>query len=493
MLARGRELFTRVWLPADPRCRDDNVMSPRSGDGLGPVFNDTSCVACHSLGGVGGAGPREKNVQILVLRKTHGTATGSQMHPGLSDDGSSTVLHRSSVLASYASWRKDRLNLAGTAFEPDVVVHMFTASLPQDSPDRKSIASIAGKLSREFQLQNQRSIRLGDLSFSEPPLLLSERNPPALFGARLIDSISDRAIEQAAESQRRALPRIAGRIGRAAGNRIGRFGWQAQQATLADFTLTACAVELGLTVPGHPQASEPQNFTERVPGLDMSRADCSDLLAFVDSLAAPREQVARADAEMVSTGKRLFDQIGCSDCHRPNLGNVRGIYSDLLLHNMGYQLAGEGGGGYGAFVSIPGALDSAAAQGIGLRRGAWAPARDRLSAFECRTPPLWGVASSAPYLHDGRAATLRDAIVMHAGQGAAAATAFEQLDEEQRQLILIFLSSLVAWSIRTQVIASAASRRKSSDGVERVRQETAGGIVQGAAASTCSEGKEVMV
>src|SRR5262249_34893620 len=46
----GKELFTREWLPRDPRAH--------GGDGLGPVFNDSSCVACHNLGGVGGGGPK---------------------------------------------------------------------------------------------------------------------------------------------------------------------------------------------------------------------------------------------------------------------------------------------------------------------------------------------------------------------------------------------------------------------------------------------------
>src|SRR4051812_1493201 len=54
---KGRELFLREWTPGDPRSH--------GGDGLGPVFNDSSCVACHNAGGAGGAGPASKNVDIL--------------------------------------------------------------------------------------------------------------------------------------------------------------------------------------------------------------------------------------------------------------------------------------------------------------------------------------------------------------------------------------------------------------------------------------------
>ena len=56
-IALGAELFQREWSPGDER-------SP-GGDGLGPVYNDTSCVACHNLGATGGGGPANKNILIL--------------------------------------------------------------------------------------------------------------------------------------------------------------------------------------------------------------------------------------------------------------------------------------------------------------------------------------------------------------------------------------------------------------------------------------------
>ena len=55
----GRELFERVWGPNDPRSH--------GGDGLGPVFNAQSCVACHSLGGSGGAGGIDRNIEIASV------------------------------------------------------------------------------------------------------------------------------------------------------------------------------------------------------------------------------------------------------------------------------------------------------------------------------------------------------------------------------------------------------------------------------------------
>ena len=57
-LEQGRELFTREWLPGDP--------AGHKGDGLGPMYNDTSCVACHNQGGAGGAGSSSKNVDLIT-------------------------------------------------------------------------------------------------------------------------------------------------------------------------------------------------------------------------------------------------------------------------------------------------------------------------------------------------------------------------------------------------------------------------------------------
>jgi len=61
----GRELFHREWVPKDSRSH--------GGDGLGPLYNDTSCVACHSQGGPGGGGPSSKNVQNITAASRRGS------------------------------------------------------------------------------------------------------------------------------------------------------------------------------------------------------------------------------------------------------------------------------------------------------------------------------------------------------------------------------------------------------------------------------------
>ncbi|MDP6555933.1 MAG: hypothetical protein QGF59_30450 [Pirellulaceae bacterium] len=103
ILEIGRDMFEREWKPGEPA-------SP-GGDGLGPNFNDVSCVACHNLGGVGGAGPVEKNIDILSLPHKMRVLNNVQLrhlaelHPGFFlDDGeinTTIVLHRFSITPDY--------------------------------------------------------------------------------------------------------------------------------------------------------------------------------------------------------------------------------------------------------------------------------------------------------------------------------------------------------------------------------------------------------
>ena len=139
---------------------------------------------------------------------------------------------------------------------------------------------------------------------------VSERNTTSLFGLGLVDSIPDSVIEDTARDEKRSTPATAGRISRLAGDRIGRFGWHAQQASLADFTLTACAVEIGLELPGHPQAGNPLKPNYRSPGFDMDEAECAALVAYVAQLPRPTladfGPVRRKKHASARAGHKLF-------------------------------------------------------------------------------------------------------------------------------------------------------------------------------------------
>ena len=115
----------------------------------------------------------------------------------------------------------------------------------------------------------------------------------------------------------------------------------------------------------------------------------------------------------------------------PDLGGVEGLYSDLLLHDVGPRLVDAGS--YIAFGARP-------AAGPDAPRDEDGAASDR----EWRTPPLWGLRDSGPYLHDGRAATISEAILLHDGQAAAAARQFARLSGRRLEQFEAFLLSLAA-------------------------------------------------
>ena len=158
---------------------------------------------------------------------------------------------------------------------------------------------------------------------------------------------------------------------------------------------------------------------------------------------------------IVSVGQQLFATVGCARATSRRSVPASGIYSDLLLHDMGPELGDSGN--YGVFT--PNAPEEeqddsgqvAANAGDPFGR----PAQVKMTAQqmaklvgalrqEWRTAPLWGVRDSGPYLHDGRADTLEQAIAFHGGQGATAAVKFFELKPAERQQVIAFFKSLTA-------------------------------------------------
>jgi CxxC motif-containing protein (DUF1111 family) len=461
----GRQLFERQFVPGTAH---------GSGDGLGPLFNHTSCAACHLQGSMGGGGPADVNVVLLAASLRSGSppehkklleALRSQ-HASLVGPGgeivSTIVLHRFSSDARYAELRG-----------------RFVPQPPPLSPSPAEIRELQQALSRE-------AVRL---AATPPPLnfVTSQRNTTALFGAGLIDAIPDATLRAlAAEQQQRG--EVSGRVPPIGIDKVGRFGWRGQIERLHDFVLGACANELGLEVPGNEQPRDPLRPDYRPVGLDLTAAQCESLTAFVAHLPAPR-QVLPADSQrkaQAQRGRELLAEVGCTACHLERLGPIHGIYSDLLLHDMGQALAdpvaaeatliptgkrlpptdesilgvekspgkkqlasvpprqirprGYNGGGQ-PLVRAPSSVfvvDEQTRERVEFR------AVDSPVDSEWRTPPLWGVADSGPYLHDGRAATLVEAIALHGGEAEACTKRFFEMSVADRLAVLEFLACLRA-------------------------------------------------
>ncbi len=226
---------------------------------------------------------------------------------------------------------------------------------------------------------------------------------------------------------------------------------------LDDFVRAACSNELGLEVPGHHQVSlaAAKDFDPSTLKLDMNEEQCELLTKFLNRLAPPVQRSANGRT-VPPWGFMVFESIGCAACHAPKLGEVSGIYSDLLLHDMG-AASSDSATYYGAPVA-PRSLPDVADSKEPTRRTGMA------DATEWRTPPLWGVANSSPYLHNGRADTLDDAIRGHAGEAAKTATRYIKLASSDRKALLTFLCSLTVSDQRKKPPGSP--RKRSAGGLK---------------------------
>jgi CxxC motif-containing protein (DUF1111 family) len=208
---------------------------------------------------------------------------------------------------------------------------------------------------------------------------------------------------------------------------VGKFGWKGQVPTLLVFSGDAYLNEMGITTPMFPDENCPQGdcaalACDPVPGVD--EADLDDVDAFHDfmTLLGPPPSARPAFASWnMSDGSRIFDQIGCSNCHVRTLitagSDVAALrfrafqpYSDFLLHDMG-------------------------SLGDGIEQG-------RATGREMRTAPLWGLRLITTYLHDGRAHTIDGAILAHDGQGSGARNRFAALPAAGQAKLVAFLKGL---------------------------------------------------
>jgi len=259
--------------------------------------------------------------------------------------------------------------------------------------------------------------------------VIAQRQTQPLFGSGLIEAIPDEQIEAYAALQSRAFPEQAGRVNHIVDpasrmTRVGRFGWKAQQASLLAFSADAYVNEMGITSRLFPEENAPNGDQTKLAACDAVRdpEDLNDDITLFTNFMRLLAPPPRSDMPWKERGRRVFERVGCAVCHRAGSGgftaesesaalNGRRVdaLSDFLLHDVG---TGDG-------------IVQGDAQGN-----------------ELRTAPLWGLSASAPYLHDGSAATIGEAILRHGNQGAAAQAAFQALSYGERQALLEFLDSI---------------------------------------------------
>lgn len=179
---------------------------------------------------------------------------------------------------------------------------------------------------------------------------------PFLFGLGLVEAIPEEAILDREDPQDRDGDGISGRAARLPDGRLGRFGRKADRATVMDFVDTALRFEMGLTTPTDPEERAMVGFVftpavDPAPDPEVDRIMMELLTDYIRFLAPPPrhvspDSVARREAER---GEELFHEIGCASCHVPSMRTGRNdipalhrkqvnLYSDLLLHDMGPRL-----------------------------------------------------------------------------------------------------------------------------------------------------------
>jgi hypothetical protein len=458
IIAAGEQLFIKEFSVGQA--------GPNGGDGLGPLFNHVSCAACHRQGALGGGGAIEFNVSLL----------SAQLEPNASRPDPKVLSVTLKGLHPAFVGDDDRL-------VPNIL-------LPRVGPGERYFqlkTALGGQfvpLDPTRSERNELQTRLKDQPLPSVTkanhirLVRAQRNTTALFGTGPIDRLPDHVLHDL-EKLQASEGKVSGRVPPIGPDKVGRFGWRGQQEHLHDFVLGACANELGLEVPRNSQPLDPLRPKYRPVGLDLSAEQCQSLTAYIAALPKPREFKPRQPhlQSHQSRGRDLFASVGCIHCHVAEVGPIEGIYSDLLLHDMGPSLADpvlaepslvfirplppDPDGGrpkpqpvspgmyYGGSTFQDLAITGARPTSVEIKdpksgdRNLYNVVASNLQS-EWRTPPLWGVGDSAPYLHDGRAATLLDAIKLHGGEADFAVREFHLLDLADRMHLINFMQSLQA-------------------------------------------------
>ncbi len=375
--------------------------------GLGPIFNNNTCVVCHPADGRGRAPlPGENLVSALVRVSVPGSdpavPNAPRPVPGfgtqIADKAIFGVLPEASVRVTYTEETHSFAD--GSVYSlrrPTYILEDPYQPLPSD-------------------------------------ILLSPRVALPVFGRGLLEALDESTILALADPNDADGDGISGRPNYVwdfinQRQALGRFGWKANQPSLLQQSAAAYNGDIGVTSPVFPlesAAGQPQSDgLSDEPEVDMQILE--DVTFYTQTLAVPARR--NVDDPRVLRGKKLFADAGCASCHVPSLqtGTLPDVpevsqqriqpYTDMLLHDMGEDLA-DGRPDFEATGS------------------------------EWRTPPLWGIGLTRlvhdhfDLLHDGRARNLMEAIMWHGGEAEAAREFVRTLSVDDRQALIAFLESL---------------------------------------------------
>jgi CxxC motif-containing protein (DUF1111 family) len=431
-------------------------------DGLGPVYNATSCVSCHQNPVSGSSS------QVAEVRAGHHEPDPKDPRKVIFiEPPGGSLIHQRAIDAAIQEHVPAEDEVRTLRMSTNILGNGFVEVIPDEDILKLRAAQPAG---------------IRGLPVAVPVAVAAKKT---VGGAIEFDFVE----------------------------RIGRFGWKCQEASLLNFSAGAYLNEMGITNPLNPKenTSNGRDVTpfDHVPDPEDQTVDPNDpskvehlfgvdvesFTRFLRATKAPPKDSSQAGTNDVQEGEKLFrnnEALGCAICHHPDyttpkagtpikplysdsmpgpgsdlgvvpkeLGNkIIHPYSDFLLHDIG---TGDGIAqtqhgqrpprGVEKLRKIPD--DIAARAGIArVQAGAGlrdqrvlcdTPGLDQRTINRIRTAPLWGLRVRPQLLHDGSALTIDEAIRRHKGQAEEVTKKYLKLVEEhpeQARQLLAFLNSL---------------------------------------------------
>ncbi len=397
----GNSFFRNNWTSAPA--------SASARDGLGPLFNASSCGSCHALDGRAKPPTNDNELAGLLFRLSiQGTNVQNSPVP---DPNYGGQLNDKSLL--------DVLPEGKAKISYEEIVGKYADGTPYSL--RKPI-------------YNFTDLAYGNFHSS---IMYSPRIAPQLAGLGLLEAISEAAIVANVDINDADNDGISGKTNKVWDYKnsktvMGRFGWKANQPSLFQQTAGAFAGDMGITSSLFPNENLIGRSKELYGNLptggtpEIENKNLDAVVFYMQTLKVPARRNV-ADPE-VRAGKALFNTLNCAGCHKPTMktdnhsiavltNQAIRPYTDLLLHDMGEGLA------------------------------------DNRPDFEAngkewRTPPLWGIGMIKTVnkhtflLHDGRARNMEEAILWHGGESSKSIEAFKKLSKAERNTVIKFLENL---------------------------------------------------
>ncbi len=376
--------------------------------GLGPIYNNVSCINCHSRDGRGRPPGADEGLVSLLFRLSLPKAEDSiDGKPPIPVPGFGTQLNNRSIVDADP--------------EGKVKIEYTDQTLTTADGTRVHLRYPNYTITETYQPLPEN-------------IEVSPRVAPAVFGLGLLEAIPEETILAYADEADVDGDGISGKpnyVWDVVKKRyaLGRFGWKANQPTLIQQVAAAYHDDMGVTTSlfSTENSAGQSQLTEHGATPEVSDEILDVVTFYVQTLAVPARR--NVDDSQIKQGEQLFAKAQCASCHVPTLrtGVLAGVpsvsnqtihpYTDLLLHDMGPDLADN-------------------------------RPDFRANGREWRTPPLWGIGlvrrvnGHTNFLHDGRARDLMEAILWHGGEAEASRQAVEQMSKVERDALIAFLESL---------------------------------------------------